>query len=95
MANIESYKQLKEAPTERIVQLFDQTAKKVSIQTLEFLRNELALRETEAINRKALALTEDMQKKTKWLFGLTIAISVLTLINVVAVIIQLYVSCGK
>ena len=95
MSAINNYKQLKEASTERIVQLFNQTAAVDTIQTLGFLRNELALREAEELNCKVLSLTEDMQKKTEAIHDMTKTIKVLTGINVAAVVIQIIVAICK
>lgn len=95
MANIDSYEKLKKAPTQEIIQLFGEAAKQNSIKTLEFLRNELALREAEELNGKVLLLTEDMQKKTEAIHDMTKTIKILTAVNMLAVIAQIIVALCK
>jgi len=71
MASVGTYDELRNKSDEELIQLFDATTQKTEV-GLSFLRDELARRDSERLTRQM-----------RWM---TIAITVLTAVNVFAVI---------
>ncbi len=86
MPDHNSYAKLRELTTERLVQLYDETAK-TTVLGLDFLRQELARREA-AEQTKAISLM------TKQMRDLTVVITVLTVINVMLAAIPFIIKCS-
>ena len=76
-----SYAKLRELSTEKLIELYDKTAQS-SVVGLDFLRNEIAIREAAAQTMRIVKMTNQMR-------DLTIAIAVLTVINIICAAILL------
>ena len=78
---METYEEMKKLSIEELKKRYDQTTKSTQV-GLGFYREEIARRESEKMNSDMLEITKHMR-------NMTIAISIMTLVNVIAVIIQL------
>lgn len=74
-----SYQQLQERSIDDLKKSYDQIAKTTSV-GLDFYREEIARRESHQMNLRMLEMTKHMR-------NMTIAISILTFVNVVAVVV--------
>jgi hypothetical protein len=79
---METYKDLHKLTKEELEAKYDQVAKNTTA-GLSFYREELARREAEEQNQRMLKMTQQMK-------NLTIAITILTVINVVVIFIQIF-----
>lgn len=79
---METYENLRKLSIEDLKQKYDKSASNTD-PGLNFYREEIARRESEKMN-------SDMVKMTLQMRNMTIAISIMTLINVIAVIKQLW-----
>jgi hypothetical protein len=78
---METYEELKLLSIDDLKQKYDKLSSSTCV-GLNFYREEIARRESEKLN-------SDMVKMTSQMRNMTIAISIMTLVNVIAVIIQL------
>jgi len=78
---METYDDMNKLSLEQLKEKYDQQAKSTSV-GLDFYREEIARRETEVMNK-------EMHSMTKHMRNMTIAISIMTFVNVIAVILQL------
>lgn len=81
MARVGTYDELRNKSDEELILLFDATTKNTEV-GLGFLKDELARRESERQYERMLSLTWQM----RWM---TIVITVLTAVNVIAVLVAL------
>ena len=77
-----TYKELRRLSEDQLVQQYDDMARSTQI-GLDFLREEIARRTTEKQTEQTLAATRQMRT-------LTIVIGILTLVNVITVVIQVF-----
>jgi len=76
-----TYKELKQLSIDDLKQKYDKLSSSTQV-GLSFYREEIARRESEKLNL-------DMVKMTAQMRNMTIVISIMTLVNVIAVILQL------
>ena len=78
-----SYDEFKKRSIEDLKETYDRIAKTTS-PGLSFYRDEIARREAELMNKQMLSMTRHMR-------NMTIAISILTFVNVAAVLVPLFI----
>jgi hypothetical protein len=77
----ETIEELRSLPKDEIIRRHDARAGNVSVGTQHYL-DELARRDAEGQGRRMEALTESLNRLTRWIVGLTVLIAIVTIISV-------------
>ncbi|AOF89660.1 hypothetical protein [Sinorhizobium sp. RAC02] len=77
----QTYAELRQTPTEDLIKQYDNTAKFTS-PGLQFLRDEISRRESEAQNQRMLDFTKHVRDMTIAITVMTAIVLILTVINI-------------
>ncbi len=79
------FHEMQKKSLDELIQIYDQTARTTGI-GLNFIREEIARRETAAQNERMIAFTRQMRNMTIAITGLTVLVAALTIINLILVL---------